>query len=471
MADGTRSRVRRRRLAAGRDRLSALPDDLLHHTITYLPVTEAIATAALSSSWRHIWRSYPLVLKDADIPEPARDALVPRVLAEHPGSFRSVILYDCRLASLNRELPGWPRLLVDKRTQQLLLAHPHRNLPAPPPSTVNQPDAARLLPADILRSGSLQDLSLDFWTFSADLCRRADINLPQLRILTLTRVVISDQDLECLIAVCPVLESLGLGLTLNNAKHVRLRSKSLRCALVVDGRSKDGEFTVVDTPLLQRLYLLQQFKGVALAVRIACAPKLRVLGYLDTRTHKLQIGDSVIRPDTMASARTVVPTVEILALAVNLGISGEVKMLASFLRCFPNVETLHIESAPHYPSVTASEPSGEHHARFYQEVSQVDCLRSHAKKLVIHDFRGDQNEFEFVKFIAMNAQELQSLLVVVSDQEILSSADKVNEIKEELQCVQFPTGISAVLHELPKAAVVYRLKRAADLTINDPFEC
>ncbi|KAF7110081.1 hypothetical protein CFC21_110237, partial [Triticum aestivum] len=154
----------------GRNRLGALPDDVLHHTLTYLSVTEAASAAALSSSWRHLWRSYPLVLEDKGIPEPARDALVPRVLADHPGRFRSVILYDCRLASLNRELPGWPRLLVDKSTQQLLLAHPDW--------TVNQPDSARLLPADILRCGSLQELSLDFWTFSTDLSRRADISLP-----------------------------------------------------------------------------------------------------------------------------------------------------------------------------------------------------------------------------------------------------------------------------------------------------
>ncbi|VAI78039.1 putative FBD-associated F-box protein At5g56700 [Triticum aestivum] len=465
MADSTRSRVRRRRLDAGRNRLGALTDDVLHHTLTYLPVTEAAAAAALSSSWRHLWRSHPLVLKDKGIPEPERDALVPRALADHPGRFRSVILYDCRLASLNRELPGWPRLLVDGRTQQLLLAHPSHHLRASPPSTVKQRDSARLLPADILRCGSLQELSLDFWTFSADLSCHADISRPQLQILTLMRIVITDRDLECLIAACPLLKSLRL--TMNSPTHVRLRSKSLSCALV--GLSKVEEFTVVDTPLLQRLYLFQQFNGGA--VRIACVPNLRVLGYLDTRTHKLQIGDSVIRPDTMVSARTVVPSVEILALAVNLGISGEVKILASFLRCFPNVETLHIESAPHKPPVTSSEPSGEHHARFYQEVSQVDCLRAHAKKMVIHDFRGDQNEFEFVKFVAKNAQELQFFLVVVSDEGILSSADKVKEIKDELQYVQFRAGISAVLWELPKAGILYRLKRAADLAINDPFQC
>jgi hypothetical protein len=45
----------------------------------------------------------------------------------------------------------------------------------------------------------------------------------------------------------------------------------------------------------------------------------------------------------MASPSTMVPSVKILALKVNFGVLKEVKMLASILRCFPNVDTLHIE--------------------------------------------------------------------------------------------------------------------------------
>lgn len=45
-----------------------------------------------------------------------------------------------------------------------------------------------------------------------------------------------------------------------------------------------------------------------------------------------------------ASPRTVVPSVKILGLKVNFGVLKEVKMLANFLRCFPNVDMLHIES-------------------------------------------------------------------------------------------------------------------------------
>ena len=409
----------------GVDLISDLNDDVLREIITRLPLMEAARTAVLASRWRYLWRSDRLVLKDVDIHEPARDAVVPRVLADYPGHFRTVILADCRLASLDRELPAWPRLLVDKRTEKLLLAYRW---------VMDQPNPARLLPADILRCDSLQELTLDFWTFPSG----TEVLLPRLRALAIVRIVISEQELECLIAASPVLESLRL--TVNSSKHVRLRSKSLMCALV--GLLKVEELTVVDTPLLARLFLFLSLPLNGVRIRIVCAPNLRVLGYLNTGTHELQIGDSVIR----------------------------VKMLASFLRCFPNVDTLHIQSVLRGPSVTANEPSGDHHANFWREISPICCLRSHVKKMVIHNFRGDQNEFEFLKFVAMNAEELQSLLVA-SHKDILSSAVKVNETKDELQRLQFPTGISAVLRVSHKAATVWRLGKACILTIDDPFEC
>lgn len=39
---------------------------------------------------------------------------------------------------------------------------------------------------------------------------------------------------------------------------------------------------------------------------------------------------------------TMVPSVKILALKVRFEIRKEAKMLPAFLRCFPNLETLHV---------------------------------------------------------------------------------------------------------------------------------
>ncbi|KAM0919091.1 hypothetical protein ACQ4PT_008487 [Festuca glaucescens] len=441
--------------ARGRDRLSALSDDLLHKIITqHLPVTEAARTAALASRWRHLWSSTPLVLRDAALPELARDALVPRVLAEHPGHFRTVILHDCRLASLDRELPGWPLVLARKDTQQLDL------LP-------NQVDTFPCIPEGILRCGTLKELSLGYWAFPVDLSRGANISLPDLRSLTLIMVVISDQDLEHLVATCPALKTLHL--SSKGPTHVRLRSPSLQCALV--GLWMVEDLAVVDAPLLERLvlFLPPRYDGVVRVKIIGHAANLRVLGHLDTRVHRLQIGDIVIQRNTMASTSAVIPRVKILAVTVNFDVLSEVRTLASFLRCFPNVDTLHIESAVHGFSVAANEPSGELHARFWEEVSLVECLRSHVRKMVIHKFRGDHNEFQFLKFVAINAQELQSLHVVLQQENTSSTDDKVNETEDNLQSLSFRTGIFGVLLVRPTAGFTSILQKATDLTSDDPF--
>lgn len=156
----------------------------------------------------------------------------------------------------------------------------------------------------------------------------------------------SNQDFEYFIAACPVLETLMIGG--NRPKSVHVRSKSLLC-----------------------VFLLQPPYGVR--IKICCAPNLRLLGYLEPKFQKLQI-----EPGTM--------DIKILALKVNFGVPREVKILASFLRCFPNVDTLHIESTLHAQPATAYEATRELHAELWQEVSSVKCLRSHVKRMVIHAF-------------------------------------------------------------------------------------
>ena len=50
-----------------------------------------------------------------------------------------------------------------------------------------------------------------------------------------------------------------------------------------------------------------------------------------------------LQSTTKPSPKTTVPSVRMLALDLQFRIHNEVKMLPSFLRCFPNVETLCIQ--------------------------------------------------------------------------------------------------------------------------------
>ncbi|CAM0870853.1 unnamed protein product [Alopecurus aequalis] len=46
-------------MASGVDRISALPEDLLHHVLRTLPSHEAVRTCVLARRWRGVWRSVP----------------------------------------------------------------------------------------------------------------------------------------------------------------------------------------------------------------------------------------------------------------------------------------------------------------------------------------------------------------------------------------------------------------------------
>ncbi|KAM0897445.1 hypothetical protein ACQ4PT_022579 [Festuca glaucescens] len=168
----------------------------------------------------------------------------------------------------------------------------------------------------------------------------------------------------------------------------------------------------------------------------------------------------------MARPSTMVPSVKILALKVNFGALEEVKMLASFLRCFPNVETLHIASV-----IAADGPTRKHNGKFWRELRPIKCLKSQVKKMFVHEFRGDRSKIEFLKFAARSAEKLGALLVGVT-KEIFASALKVNEAAAKVAAVSrraWACDRRFVLVVGPRVANVWSFRKASDLYVKDPF--
>uniref|UniRef100_A0A0D9V2K0 F-box domain-containing protein n=1 Tax=Leersia perrieri TaxID=77586 RepID=A0A0D9V2K0_9ORYZ len=324
------------------DRISALPDDLLRHIVGLLRTKDAARTTALSTRWRGIWHTTPLVLIDGDLVphEPYNAsaaggviaAAVTRVLASHPGPFRCVRLVNNFMDQRRDELASWMRDLADKGVEDLVF--------------VNRPWPLDLeLPDSILRCASLRRLYLGVCRFpdTAGHPRGPDV-FPRLQELGICHCIMADRDLEHVLACCPALETFALIVGYGAPSCVRVESHSLRCVLL--WLTMVAELAIVDAPCLERLILWETYAGdeETTMIKIGHAPQLTVLGYLHAGIHTLQIGNTVIKAGMMnVSLRARVPSVKVLGIKVNFAVCEELEMLPCFLKCFPHVEALHIK--------------------------------------------------------------------------------------------------------------------------------
>ncbi|KAE8768479.1 hypothetical protein D1007_60049 [Hordeum vulgare] len=64
MAEGLRGK--KAAVAGGEDRLSALPEELIHLVLSLLPSCQAVRTCALAARWRTLWKSVPSLRVNAD---------------------------------------------------------------------------------------------------------------------------------------------------------------------------------------------------------------------------------------------------------------------------------------------------------------------------------------------------------------------------------------------------------------------
>ncbi|EMS62271.1 hypothetical protein TRIUR3_12590 [Triticum urartu] len=300
---------------------------------------------------------------------------------------------------------------------------------------------------------SLSRLCLGAWVFPDTTALPRGAGFPNLRELVLGCVVMKDKDLEFLLAVSPVLEILAFHGSLASLQ-ARIANQSLRCAQFC--LSILEEVAVVNAPSLERLFLWRNWSergrvgAMSTTVKIGHAPKLRVLGYLEPGVHILQIGSTIIKAinywtgymaGTKASARTTVSSLQMLALQVHFGDRSQVKMLPSFLRCFPNLETLIVESF-------LEENTSNRSLKFWQETSPIECVQSHLKTLSFCELQGNDHEFDFIMFIVENALKLERLIIQIKQDLTYTERQVVVAKLGDLSCANWANTNCKVRFEL-----------------------
>ncbi|CAD6264191.1 unnamed protein product [Miscanthus lutarioriparius] len=432
------------------ERISALPFSLLRNIVSRLPAKDAARATALSRRWRPVWRCTPLAFADAlllpgvlgahrdharaDTPALAGTfsrAIVDtfsRAIAAHPGPFRAVRLV-CGYyadAARQRQLARWVQSFVAMGIQELIL--------------VNRP-----------------------WPLDSQ--SGADVLFPLLRELVLCSMVVESSDMNFLLVGSPVLENFGIVGIREKAMRLRLVGQHLRCAQIL--MSAMDSIAVVDTPSLERLILCESkaCNSSCIRLKIGKAPKLRILGYLSPGIHMLEIQNTVINAGIKVTPSTMVPGIKILGLNVRLGVCNDSKMLPTFLRCFPNVETLHIVSRK------TNKVTGRINLKFWQEAGPIESIRSSIKMMTFREFGMERSEVAFLKFFFQSAHVLKNAVIVGSNESSTSIPEVINKLKTLIP----ENGPSNSCHVLvyessdPGGAAL-SLQKGFDFSVSDPLK-
>ncbi|PON54597.1 F-box domain containing protein [Trema orientale] len=193
------------------DRISELPDHLIHHILSFIPTIDVVRMSILSRRWRQVWYSVPdLHFCDYDHidrfhfhsqPKKAFYKFVDNCLKYRERSARYIA--DSFITKLRIEyygdkpaLDNWSTLTIWRNIKELdIFTEPQDFFVV-----------YYCLPEAVLNARSLTVLKLDYLTFDGS----CSISLPSLISLSLMYVKLNDEALQNLLLGCPALEKFVL---------------------------------------------------------------------------------------------------------------------------------------------------------------------------------------------------------------------------------------------------------------------
>ncbi|KAI3836544.1 hypothetical protein MKW92_012539 [Papaver armeniacum] len=433
-----------------RDRISELPEPLILHIFSFLPIKCVVSTSILSKTWRYRWTSIPIIdFRDRRCPSAytketkAFIRFVDRVLSfrqdvHSPSIMKFCLSFDI---SIDKSLiDGWITTALRKKVEELVL---------------NDRRGSTLLPPGLFSCESLAILEIS----KSYLQLPESVFFPNLKILRLSVFVENEQIIQRLISNSPILEELILKGFNWPIQHLSIFCPNLK-RLFID-YAVDPNFDIqINAPNLQSFkysrvlakdFVLPKFLTLLDAeIVLACPAGCRERGELGHLATKLFSSLSYVKHLTISDCslkhlsyqehfQANLPTfhnlihleVTTARLYFGLGCRDEgnlpcwvVGILLDFLHISPNLESLiFAEGLCRYASTNSNEWS----------LSPIpQCLLRSLRSIEFHGVWGKQVEKDLIRLFLKNAKVLQKVKIT-----ILSSYYK-KKVSDEIAL--FPRG-------------------------------
>ncbi|GFP96712.1 putative fbd-associated F-box protein at5g56440 [Phtheirospermum japonicum] len=392
------------------DRLSALPDGVLCHILSFLPTKLSVSTNALAKRWRPLWAHVRSLRFEGEI----SSDVIHRVMLHHKAkSIDTFSLYH--VSHCNEfQLDTWITTAIERNIQLLDLVH-----------------ATVMLPRHIFTCKTLVDLRLSDCT---GIPSSTNIYLPSLKRLSLRRVKYEvEEDLPRLLSGCPLLDVL---------------------TIVSGNMNRDLGCFNISSPSIKRLNVIFSFYSPNSEVRVVInAPALRYLKVFTCYYEHMSLS----------------PMTSLVEADLNLNGVQEhfycILSIRELFDCFPNVKRLKLSGCCKFPeaevagsivkfdNLTKLELGVDWHLinRFLEtadnledliicEVSKdkrnwmesvEDRLLQSLRTITINGFGCTERELNMVKYILRNAQVLKRM-EIYSGRFAVASKKMVDTLKRIL---------------------------------------
>ncbi|XP_054782911.1 F-box/FBD/LRR-repeat protein At5g56420-like isoform X1 [Prosopis cineraria] len=345
------------------DRISSLPDPLLHHILSFLPIKEAIAKSLiLSKRWTPLGLAMP-ALHIHDTGFATLNSFIQFVDAvlflSHPKPINMFRLKCQRFQVPPIRTNLWINFLINRKVEHLELCFADLN-------SYSHVD----VPACIFHSSTIKILKLAQVKLNA-----RSVNLPSLKVLHLVKVLFSNAESAAnILNGCPLLEDLVL---------------------------KSWSIEAFKFPWLGTFKHLVSAEVELSWIPLAAFSNVRLL-----RIKEKQLGWSL----SLSCVSTTFYNLNHLELSC---LSSHVNSLMRCLRKFPKLKILVIHKL--------EDPVWERSSVESMIDDVPQCLSTHLKEFCLGEYRGSECEFELATFIMKNSSALTNISIYSSAKENIDS--------------------------------------------------